>query len=144
MAQIYLTGVVTDWDNPHEWHDDIRDEWPDHEFINGYEQNDFDYGDEDVYDRPSEVTEPALDAVESADGILCKWDDDAQLVGSAMEIKHAAERGIPVVIWYDGWRDNLTPWLLDNSRGVIDDRAKAMKVMLSFTAGTDAFNFIHE
>lgn len=144
MSNIYLTGAVTDWDNPHQWHDELRSEWPDQEFTNGYEQNGFDYGDDEVYDRPSEVTEPALDAVESADGVFVRWDDDAFLVGSTVEIKHAYEHDIPVVILYDGWRDNLSPWLLDMTRGNVESREKAMKVLLSFTEGTDAFNFIHK
>jgi hypothetical protein len=61
-----------------------------------------------------------------------------------MEMKEAADAGIPVIVWYEGWRDNLSPWVLDHSRGVIDDRTKAMKTLLSFTDGTDAFNFIRK
>jgi len=143
MAQIYLTGAVTDWDHPFQWHDELREEWPDQEFVNPYNLNDFELGDEEVYERPNEIVEPALDAVESADGLLVKWDDDAFLVGTSMEIKHAYEHDVPVVIWYDGWRDDLSPWLLYHTRGNVESREKAMKVILSFTDGTDAFNFIH-
>lgn len=144
MAQIYLTGAVTDWDNPFEWHDELREEWPDQDFINPYDLNDFELGDDEVYERPNEIIEPALDAVESADGLLVKWDDDAFLVGTSMEIRHAYQNDVPVVIWYDGWRDDLSPWLLYHTRGNLESREKAMKVILSFTDGTDAFNFIHK
>ena len=144
MAQIYLTGAVSDWDDPFQWHDDLVDEWPDQEFINPYTLNDFDLGDEEVYERPNEVVEPALSAVESADGMLVHWDDDAFLVGSAMEMKHAFENDVPIVIWYDGYRDNLSPWLLHTSRGNFEDKDKALKVLLSFVESTDAFNFLHE
>jgi len=132
MAQLYLTGAVSDWDDPFQWHDELVEEYPDHEFINPYTLNDFDLGDDEVYERPAEVVEPALDAVESADGLLVRWDDDAFLVGSAMEMKHAFEHDVPVVIWYDGWRDNLSPWLLHTSRGNFDTREKSLKVLLAF------------
>ena len=132
MATIYLTGAVSDWDDPFQWHDELVEEYPDHEFINPYTLNDFDLGDDEVYERPAEVVEPALDAVASADGLLVRWDDDAFLVGSAMEIKHAFEHDVPVVIWYDGWRDNLSPWLLHTSRGNFDSREKSLKVLLAF------------
>ena len=44
MAQIYLTGAVSDWDDPFRWHDELQDsdEWSDHEFVNPYTLNDFD------------------------------------------------------------------------------------------------------
>jgi hypothetical protein len=144
MTQIYLTGMVTDWDNPHQWHDEIREAWPDYTFTNGYEQNDFDYGDEEVYERYDEVVEPALEAVRESDGVLVRWGDDSALVGSTMEVKEAFDCGIPVVVWYDGWRDNLSPWLLHTSRGNFEDREKCMKTLLSFADSTDSFNFIHE
>lgn len=144
MSEIYLTGAVSDWDNPFQWHDNLEDEWPDQDFVNPYTLNDFELGDEEVYERPNEVVEPALDAVESADGLLVRWDDDAFLVGSAMEIKHAFEHDVPVVIWYDGWRDNLSPWLLHTSRGNFEDRDKALKVLLSLVEDTSTFNFLHK
>lgn len=143
MAQIYLTGAVSDWDDPFQWHDDLQDEWPEHEFVNPYTLNDFELGDEEVYERPNEVVEPALEAVEDADGMLVRWDDDAFLVGTAMELKHAYEHDVPVTIWYDGWRDNLSPWLLYHTRGNFDGRDKALKVLVTFIEGdTDSFNFL--
>lgn len=144
MADIYVTGAVSDWDNPFQWHDELEEDWPDHEFINPYTLNDFELGDDEVYERPHEVVGPALDAVESADALLVRWDDDAFLVGTAMEMKHAYEHDVPVAIWYDGWRDNLSPWLLYHSRGHFEERDKALKVLFSFTDGTDAFNFLSE
>ena len=132
MAQLYLTGAVSNWDKPFKWHDELVEEHPDHEFINPYTLNDFDLGDDEVYERPAEVVEPALEAVEESDGMLVRWDDDAFLVGSAMEMKHAFEHDVPVVIWYDGWRDNLSPWLLHTSRGNFDTREKSLKVLLAF------------
>jgi hypothetical protein len=144
MSQIYLTGAVSDWDEPFQWHDDVSESWSDHDFVNPYELNEFEVGDEEVYDRPHEVVEPALGAVETSDGMLVRWDDDAFLVGTAMEIKHAYDRGTPVVIWYDGWRDNLSPWLLNASLGVFEDRDKSFKVLISSVNSTDEFNFIHK
>lgn len=142
MAKIYLTGAVSDWDDPFEWHDELEEDWPDHDFVNPYTLNDFELGDDEVYERPNEVVEPALEAVEDCDAVMVRWDDDAFLVGTAMEIKHAFDHDVPVAIWYDGWRDDLSPWLLHMSRGNFDGRDKTLKVLLSFVEGTDTFNFL--
>lgn len=133
MAQIYLTGAVSDWEDPFKWHDELVDseKW-DHDFINPYTLNNFELGDEAIYDRPEEVVEPALDAVEGSDGMLVRWDDDAFLVGTSMEIKHAFDNDVPVVIWYDGYRDNLSPWLLHMSRANFESKEKALTVLLGF------------
>lgn len=145
MVTIYLTGAVSDWDKPFKWHDELIEAWPDHEFVNPYTLNDFELGDEEIYERPQEVVEPALDAVEEVDGMIVRWDDDAFLVGSAMELKHAYEHDIPVVIWYDGYRDNLSPWLLQTSRSNHETIEKCMKVMLCYAgSGTDEFTFINK
>lgn len=133
MVQIYLTGAVSDWDHPFAWQDELveSDEY-DHEFINPYTLNGFELGDEEVYERPNEVVEPALEAVEESDGLLVRWDDDAFLVGTSMEIKHAFDHDVPVVIWYDGYRDNLSPWLLYTSRGNFEDKERALNVLLGY------------
>jgi len=134
MATIYLTGAVSDWDDPFAWHDELKnsDKWDDHEFVNPYTINDFELGDDEVYERPDEVVEPALEAVRESEGLLVRWDDDAFLVGTAMEMKRAFDHDIPIVIWYDGWRDDLSPWLLHTSKGNFESREKALKVLLGF------------
>lgn len=138
MAKIYLTGAVSDWEDPFRWHDALVGSFPEHEFVNPYTLNDFELGDEEIYERPHEVVEPALGEVEDSDGLLVRWDDDAFLVGSAMEVKHAFDHDIPVVIWYDGWRDNLSPWLLHSSKGNFENKEKALKVLLAFCGDTNA------
>lgn len=138
--QIYLTGAVSDWDDPFEWHDELADsdEYGHHDFVNPYTLNDFELGDDRIYEEPEKVVEPALDAVRESDGMLVYWDDDAFLVGTAMEMKEAFEHDVPIVIWYDGWRDNLSPWLLHTSKAQFDNREKALKVLLMFTGDESA------
>lgn len=142
MAQIYLTGAVSDWDEPFKWHDELQSSFKfrKHDFINPYEINNFDLGDEQIYDEPEKVVEPALDAVRESDGLLVRWDDDAFLVGTAMEMKEAYDNDIPIVIWYDGWRDNLSPWLLHTSKANFEDREKALRVLITFTGDTSALH----
>jgi len=134
MAQIYLTGAVSDWDDPFRWHDELQNsfKWREHDFINPYTLNDFELGDEEIYNRPEEVVEPALEAVRESGGMLVRWDDDAFLVGTAMEMKEAFDHDIPIVIWYDGWKDNLSPWLLHTTNGNFADKEKALRVLLAF------------
>lgn len=137
MVQIYLTGAVSSFDDPFVWHDELAesDEYG-HDFVNPYTLNDFELGDEAIYKRPEMVVNPALEAVEASDGMLVHWDDDAFLVGSSMEIKHAYEHDVPVVIWYDGYRDNLSPWLLEMSRGNFENKEKALQVLLGYCSGS--------
>lgn len=141
MAQIYLTGAVSDWDDPFQWHDELAesDEYG-HDFVNPYTLNEFELGDERVYEEPAKVVEPALAAVEASDGLLVRWDDDAFLVGTSMEIMYAFKHDVPVVIWYDGYRDNLSPWLLHMSRGTFETKEKALQVLLGYCANTFDFS----
>jgi len=134
MSKIYLTGAVSDWDEPFAWHDELMEseKWSEHEFVNPYNLNPFDLGDDEIYDSPEKVVEPALEGVRDADGMLVYWDDDAFLVGTAMEMREAFEHDVPIVIWYDGWKDNLSPWLLHTSKGQFENREKALKVLLTF------------
>lgn len=140
--KIYLTGAVTDWDNPFEWHKSIQnnEEWSEHEFINPYELNEFDIGDDEIYDRPNEIVEPALDEVADCDGMLVNWDDDAFLVGSSMEMWNAYEHGVPIVIWYDGYRDNLSPWLLHISDGDWPEKETCVRTLLALCGDSDAIH----
>lgn len=140
--QIYLTGAVSDWEDPFAWHDELAASpfAEEHEFINPYTLNDFGLGDDEVYERPDEVVEPALAAVREADGMLVHWDDDAFLVGSSIEMWTAYEEDIPIVIWYNGYRDNLSPWLLYMSRGNWEDKEKSLRVLLALCGDTDAIH----
>lgn len=140
--QIYLTGAVSDWDDPFAWHDELAedDEFDEHEFINPYTLNDFDLGDDEIYERPNEVVEPALQAVRDSDGMLVRWDDDAFLVGTAMEMKEAYEHDIPIVVWYDGYRDNLSPWILYTTKGTWEEKDTALRVLLALCGDTEAIH----
>lgn len=137
MTKVYLTGAVSDWDDPFAWHDQLVEDYPNHDFVNPYTLNDFELGDDAIYKYPEKVVEPALSAVESSDSMLVRWDDDAFLVGTSMEMKHAFEHDVPIIIWYDGWRDNLSPWLLHVQRGQWSDLDKCVEMALAF--GGDKF-----
>lgn len=140
MAQIYLTGAVSDWDDPFAWHDSLSnsDKWSKHNFVNPYTLNEFELGDSQIYEEPEKVVEPALESVRESDGLLVYWDDDAFLVGTAMEIKEAFDSNVPIVLWYDGWKDNLSPWLLHTSKAQFEDKEKALKVLLTFAGDESA------
>lgn len=140
MTQIYLTGAISDWDDPFAWHDSLEesDKWSDHDFVNPYTLNEFELGDDGIYEYPEKVVEPALESVRESDGLLVYWDDDAFLVGTAMEMKEAFDNDVPIVIWYDGWKDNLSPWLLHTSKAQFEEKEKALKVLLTFAGETGA------
>lgn len=142
MAQIYLTGAISSWDDPFKWHDSLKDseKWSEHEFINPYTLNDFDIGDDEIYDHPDRVVEPALAEVRQSDGLLVHWDDDAMLVGSVIEAWTAWQNDIPVVIWYDGYRDDLSPWLLYLSVGNWKNKEQCVRLLLALAGDTEALH----
>lgn len=142
MVQIYLTGAISSYDDPFEWHDELAnsDDYSEHTFINPYTLNDFDLGDSSIYDHPDRIVEPALEEIENSDGMLVRWDDDAFLIGSAMETLYAFLNDVPVVIWYDGYRDNLSPWLLHTSRGSFEEKERALDILLGFCDGGFQFS----
>lgn len=141
MSRIYLTGAVSDWDDPFEWHDELKNsgEW-NHEFVNPYTLNPFELGDDEVYEHPEKVVDPALDAVEESDGMLVRWDDDAFLVGTAMEMKHAYENDVTITVWYDGYRDELSPWIQHVAKGDFESKEKALNVLLGFIESDFTFS----
>ena len=141
MAQIYLTGALSEAQDPFEWMDSIEEEYPEHTFVNPYLLNDFDIGSGEVYENPSAVIDPAEEAIEESDALLCRWDDGVFLAGSAMEVKHASDNGIPVVIWYEGSKENPALWITGKSRAHFTDRDKALKVLLGYVEGSSAFTF---
>lgn len=138
MAEIYLTGAVSNWNDPFKWHREIKDEYDDHKFINPYMLNKYGLGDDEVYENPEEVVDPCIDKLEEVDGVLVRYDDESNLMGTAMEILHAYREGIPVVIWNVSDSDRrVSPWLLYHTRYVHEDRDKAMKCLLMY-AGESA------
>jgi len=134
MAKIYLTGALSEWDEPFKWHDELdsADRWSSHEFVNPYTLNPFELGDEEVYESPEKVVEPALKEVEDCDGLLVRWDDSAFLTGTVMEVMEAYRNGVPAVIWYNGYKDNVSPWLQYHARASFGDKEKALQVLLGF------------
>lgn len=140
MMEIYLTGAVSDWDDPFEWQRNIEQEFTDYAFVNPYNLNDHELGDEVVYRRPQDVVEPALDKVQDVDGVLVRWDDNAELVGTAIEIREAWRNDIPVVIWYVGNRDNVSPWLRYHSRAVFRKRDKSVKTLIMWAGDREVID----
>jgi len=131
MKRVYLSGALSSSGDIFAWQDSISDEYDDHEFVNPYTLNDFDIGDKSIYEYPEKVVEPALEELEQCDGMLVHWQDSTFLVGTVMEIKHAWENDIPVMIWYEGNRDDLSPWLQHTTVADMEDRTTAINVLLS-------------
>lgn len=140
MATIYLTGALSDYDDPFEWMDELQASQfaDDNEFVNPYMLNDLEFGDDEVYRNPQKVVEPAVSCVrDEADALLLRWEDDVFLPGSTIEAWEAHENGVPVVIWYEGYRDDLQVWLNYVKSFRTEDRETAVRVALS-KAGDDS------
>lgn len=138
MAEIYLTGAVSDWDDPYAWQREVEDDFDEHEFTNPFFLNDHNFGDDEVYEHPEEVVEPALEKISEMDGVLLRYDDEANLMGAAMEVKEAYQQGIPVVIYNVSEGDKrVSPWLLHHTRYTTKKRDKALNCLLMY-AGESA------
>jgi len=128
---IYVTGAVDDYDDPHgPLIEDLSEKYPAVDWINPYDLNEFDMGDDGVYEEPEKIVEPAIGSLDTIDGMIVQWDDDAFLVGTVIEIWEAYKRNVPVAIVYDGWRDHLSPWLLYAHLGTYESTDTAVKVLL--------------
>lgn len=136
MVQVFICGAVSDFDDPFAWQDELLDgNKYGHDYINAYDCHDFDG---DPYEHPERVIEPALDAVRDSDGLLVRWDDDAFLVGAVMYMKEAFDAGLPIVCWYDGYRDDHqipVQYMIESSH---EDRETAIKVLLSMAGDSNA------
>jgi hypothetical protein len=130
MKEIYLTGSVTNWDDPFKWHRNIEQEYTEHAFVNPYKLNDFELGDDAVYDRCDEVVEPAIERIGRVDGMLVRWEEDTTLVGTCMEIREAYQNDVPIVVWNLGRKSQLSPWLQYHTRAQFTSRDKALKALL--------------
>lgn len=136
MTQIYLTGAVStkdgepDWDDPYAWQHQLSDDYEDIDFIKPFYLTQYGFGDDEVYDHPEEIVEPALEKLEASDGLLVRYDEAAKLSGTYMEVRTAYQHGIPVVNWYVGERGNVSPWLLYHQAYQSEDRDQAMKTLL--------------
>jgi hypothetical protein len=133
MLEIYLTGAVTNWDDPFQWQESIEQEFTDYAFVNPYKLNDFELGDDGVYDRPHEVVEPALEKIQEVDGMLVRWDGEANLVGTCMEIREAYQHDVPIVVWHVGQDERLSPWLSYHTRAAFKSRDKAVKTLIMWS-----------
>lgn len=128
MSKIFVCGA-TKYDEPFAWQDSIQDDFPEHDFINPYEIGD---DVDDPYDNPDEVMEPNISFVKNhADGLLVSWQDDAFLVGATVYMAYAFERGIPIVIWYQGNREKMQIPLSYMCTSFHNDRDTAIKVLLA-------------
>ena len=138
--KLFCTGAVTDWDDPLGWHDEVREEYTDHEVLNPYELGDDDL---DIYKHPERVMEPAVEAVTESDGVIAHWDDGVNLPGSVVYMREAMREGIPVVVWYSGSRptNEVSPaikWL--SQKRIYPEREKSIDVLLALGGDTTRFH----
>jgi len=135
---IHVTGALGDADEPFEWMDELEGKFPEHEFVNAFELNEHGLGAEEVYENPETVIEPAKENICESDGVLARWEEDVPLPGTDMEILYAWQHDVPVVVWYDGWRDDLPLWLNYHAKGSWAERNQCVSILLGLL-GDDSY-----
>lgn len=126
MGKVYLSGKTTDFDNPIGWHEELQEKYSDHDFINPYSVNDVEVGSGEAYDSPEKIYEPAMEEIQTCDGMLVKWDSDIFLPGTVCEIKEAFDNDIPIVVQDDG-RDWIHIKYMAN--GIYEDIEKCVNIL---------------
>lgn len=108
VYDIYLSGHVDYVEDAEEWRNAIKRQWyndPDIDFIDPVEKF-------PKYDgNEQEVVWWCINQAVVCDGMLVKWDNETLTVGTIMEITIAFMFHNPIIIWYEGPTNELSPFL---------------------------------
>jgi hypothetical protein len=117
---IYLAGPVEHDDDPRTWRDELKDRFPD---VNWIDPMDW----QDDFEDPMALWERDLDAVRNNPVLVCNIGDEApRTTGTHHEIREALYHDQPVGIVPEGsvswiYRDVLNVWLYDEVEHAIAD-----------------------
>lgn len=74
---------------------------------------------------PEEIVKGDLEAIDRSDAILVRWKTGIETAGTPMEMMYAAGRDIPIVVWYEGIPQDLSPWVEYFADEMIDKGSEA-------------------
>lgn len=107
----YLAGSGCNAAWAYKWRGDVCTMLPDITWYNPFRGKDLDaHRSGKIKYNPNEIVTRDLRDIEKCDIIIAEYMvKDYPYIGTSMEVKHAGDRNIPVVIWSDilGWH----PWL---------------------------------
>lgn len=123
----YLAGAIQHDPNPERWRNEVieSNNINNIEFINPLDIEDADHPDTTVED----IVEGDLAAIRNSDALLVRWKKDIPKAGTPMEMVIANGWDIPVVTWYEGELDELSPWIKYFSSKIIDKGSESSKVL---------------
>lgn len=152
MTSIYLAGAISnaeDGDGGSGWRIEAETQHPHVEFSNPLDKYDLPAGDvivtesEDGVPRPEflhgeYITDDDLvtgdkELLDGSDALLAR----EELVvsrGTPMEIHRAYTDGLPVAIWFEGDRDDLSPWMRHHSDFISDSLDACVAYLRGATA----------
>jgi len=128
---IYLAGPIRHAADPISWRIAIQQSTSEFSFFDPMDRN------VNPRDDPAdEIVEGDLDLIGDSDGLLVGWHDEIPSVGTAMEIKHASEQDIPVVVWKrDDSDEVISPWLAYYSDVIREQRDAALWQLHGLVSG---------
>lgn len=112
---VYLSGHVDETEEPWLWRNNIKEIYETDstlEFIDPVEKF------PEYDDNEREVVWWCINQAVLCDGLFVKWDNETLTVGTIIEITFAYIFHNPIVIWYEGLEDDISPFLDELSNGV--------------------------
>lgn len=116
----YLAGAIQHDNDPHRWRDELigSNNKRNIEFINPL---DLVPEEEAGEAEPERIVREDLTAIDNCDTLIVRWKPEVPKAGTPMEMMYAAGREIPIVTWYEGPMEDLSPWVRYFSDEIVEN-----------------------
>lgn len=107
--RVYMAGPIQHaGDHGKGWRERVKQRYDDIEWVDPIDK--YDSTDEAAEWESEKIVEEDIKLINSCDALLVHWEEVATC-GTPMEIRHAFERSMPIVVQTTVPQDDLSPWL---------------------------------
>lgn len=128
MVQIYLSGPINEGENPHEWRDEIVQEWPEIDWINPFKLHNI--PNDELRERVQEVIDIDLRKIKESDAVLLRRIHNYNLSGASIEAREAFINEVPVIVW-NTEKTEIPLFLYGHVSEVYTDRDEAIEAAIN-------------
>lgn len=97
MARVYLSGPISEGQDPHAWRRRVQNTNTSVDWINPFKLHDIPKGEE--RDRVQEIIDVVFSELLNCDAVLLRRIENYNLTGASMEAREAYTHAVPVVVW---------------------------------------------